>query len=101
MNKSTAAIIFIGYQNKLNSLNKYIYLFAIIYLFIILGSINTTPIDTGVKTERMRSHCICHWLFSCFRGDETTPVNSLDTENQQNSEVNLLAIYQNAVVKIA
>ncbi|XP_019860802.1 PREDICTED: carboxy-terminal domain RNA polymerase II polypeptide A small phosphatase 1-like [Amphimedon queenslandica] len=51
------------------------------------GSINTTPIDTSVKGERMRSHCICHWLFSCFRGDETTPVNSLDAEDQHNSEV--------------
>lgn len=43
------------------------------------GSINTVSIDT---TKRgLRSFCVCQWFLSCFRRDETTPINSIQNEN--------------------
>ncbi len=44
-----------------------------------IGSINDTTPKRG-----LRSFCVCQWFLSCFRRDETTPVNTIHNDSSEN-----------------
>ena len=66
------------------------------YVLYGTGSINTVATaSTGEPTKRdkFKSFCMCQWLISCFKRDETTPVDTIPQEHTS-PEVSGVSILQ-------
>ena len=52
---------------------------------VILGSINTAAAagasSEPTKRDKFKSFCMCQWLISCFKRDETTPVDTIPQDH--------------------
>ena len=58
------------------------------------GSINTsaTASTEPTKRDKFKSFCMCQWLISCFKRDETTPVDTIP-QDHTSPEVSNLPLY--------